>query len=75
MKSLKPAELKDPSVAAYYSAILTANGQAKEAQEYRELARKATLLREEEQMLNLLPVEIPPTPAATESTIQPITAP
>ena len=75
MKSLKPAELKDPSIAAYYSAILTANGQAKEAQEYRELARKATLLREEEQMLNLLPVEIPPTPAATESTIQPITAP
>jgi len=62
MKALKPAELKEPSIAAYYSAILIANGREKEAQEYRELGRGATLLPEEEQILNLTPVQIQPTP-------------
>ena len=65
MHALKPADLKDPSIAAYYSAILTANGQTKQAQEYRELARRAVLLPEEELILNLAPVQSGPeaTPA------------
>ncbi|MCX6967948.1 MAG: hypothetical protein NTZ46_09280 [Verrucomicrobia bacterium] len=59
MQALKPAELRDPSIAAYYSAILTANGLTKEAQEYRELAREAILLPEEEKILKLNPVTVP----------------
>ena len=66
MGALKPAELRTPSIAAYYSAILTATGRAKEAQEYKELARKATLLPEEEQILNLTPLQLQPAPAVSE---------
>jgi len=64
MNAMKPAELKDPSVAAYYSAILEKAGLTGKAQEYRELARNATLLPEEERILNLAPAKSAPT--ATE---------
>lgn len=51
MGALKPEALRDPSVAAYYSAILAAAGRLNEAREFRELARTANLLPEEEQLL------------------------
>ncbi|MEI6561000.1 MAG: tetratricopeptide repeat protein [Verrucomicrobiota bacterium] len=66
MQALKPADLREPSIAAYYSAILMANGHKKEAQQYRELARGATLLPEEEKILNLAPPPVPPSPAPAQ---------
>ena len=72
MQALKPADLREPSIAAYYSAILMANKREKEAQEYRELARGATLLPEEEKMLNLAP---PATPTPAPSPAKPLASP
>lgn len=66
MNGLKPAELKDPSIAAYYSAILSAAGREAEAQTYREIARDATLLPEEARKLKL------PLPETKISTALPI---
>ena len=70
MGTLKPADLREPSIAAYYSAILAANGRGTEAQEYRELARDAKLLPEEETILNLAPPPaqstLPPAPQPRE---------
>ncbi len=63
MQALKPSDLSDPSIAAYYSAILEANRRTKEAQQYRELARDAKLLPEEEAILNLAPIPVPAPPA------------
>ena len=55
MKKLKPEELQDPSVAAYYSAILTKAGLKSEAESYAKIGRNAALLPEEERILNLAP--------------------
>lgn len=71
MKKLKPEEFKEPSVAAYYSAFLAAAGRTSEAEEFRQLAKDAKLLPEEERILNLAPAPAP-TPA-TEGTPTPAT--
>ena len=75
LKKLKPEELRNPSVAAYYSAFLAAIGRMEESQEYRNLARNTAFLPEEERILNLAPppppapaprvVPVPAVPAAT----------
>ena len=87
MRALKPQDLKGPSVAAYYSAMLVAAGRSDEAQPYREIAREAALLPEEEQALDLVPppdakkvetsppVQAMPTPAASEPPVQPTPTP
>lgn len=62
MSALKPEELKDPSIAAYYSAILSAAGRDDEARKYRDLAKGANLLPEEARRLKLPPPE-PAAPA------------
>ena len=70
MEKLKPDDLKIPSVAAYYSAILDAAGRTGAAQEYRKLASGASLLPEEEAILNVTP-QPEPTPAPTPNTPEP----
>jgi len=76
MQALKPEELREPSVAAYYSAILVAAGQTDQAQEYRQLARGASLLPEEEKILNLVQeVEAKPAPVTPFVNVQPAPLP
>lgn len=70
MQALKPAALKEPSLAAYYSGVLAAVGRNEEAAKYRALARTAKLLPEEAQILHI-PVEeeAPALEAAPQVTI------
>ncbi|MGI8891789.1 MAG: hypothetical protein ACR2G0_13540 [Chthoniobacterales bacterium] len=51
MSQLTPAQLHDPSVAAYYGILLAAAGQLEAAAEYFTLAAKARLLPEEETLV------------------------
>jgi len=49
---LKPQELEDPALAAYYGMVLRANGQGAQAKKYLELAAKARLLPEERKLID-----------------------
>ncbi len=51
MSQLTPAQLHEPSVAAYYAIVLAAAGQNDAATEYFGLAEKAKLLPEEEELV------------------------
>ena len=51
MRQLKPEQLHDPSVAAYFGILLAAAGQHADATEYFALAEKAKLLPEEEELV------------------------
>ena len=51
LKRLSPEQLQDPGVAAYYALLLHANGADSEAPPYLELAKKATLLPAEKNLL------------------------
>lgn len=51
MSQLTPAELQDPSVAAYYGVILAAAGRKAEAAHFLEAGKKAALLPEEEKLV------------------------
>ena len=51
MSQLTPEQLHDPSVAAYFGILLTAAGEDETAAEYFDLATKAKLLPEEEEMV------------------------
>lgn len=51
MNQLRPEQLHDPSVAAYFAILLAASGQQGAAAEYFDLAAKARLLPEEEEMV------------------------
>jgi tetratricopeptide (TPR) repeat protein len=51
MNRLTPTQLHDPAVAAYYGVFLAAVGQPEAAAEYFEVAAKAKLLPEEEEMV------------------------
>lgn len=51
MSQLTPAQLHDPSIAAYYALFLAAAGQHDAATEYFGLAEKAKLLPEEEELV------------------------
>ena len=48
---LKPEQLEDPSIAAYYGIILTGSGQGDKAKKYLDLASKARLLPEEQKLV------------------------
>ncbi len=52
MNSLKPEELRSPSVAGYYAIILLANQRKEEAAEFLELVRDAPLFREERNLFD-----------------------
>jgi tetratricopeptide (TPR) repeat protein len=51
MSVLRPDQLRDPSIAAYYGIFLAASGAHAEAAGFLELAKKATLLPEEQQLV------------------------
>jgi cytochrome c-type biogenesis protein CcmH/NrfG len=65
MGELKPELLKDPQVAAYYSAMLAGAGRLNEAKEFRDLAKGANLLPEEKQFLETGVVAEPGNPAGS----------
>ena len=48
---LKPEQLIEPNVAAYYGLVLVANGRAAEAGKFLQAARQAKLLPEETALL------------------------
>ena len=50
-EQLSPAELEDPSIAAYYGIVLVSAGQKEKARKYLKLAEKAQTLPEERQLL------------------------
>jgi predicted Zn-dependent protease len=51
MRVLRPDQLRDPTIAAYYGIFLAASGAHAEAAGFLELAKKAALLPEEKQLL------------------------
>ena len=51
IERLSPRELEDPSIALYYGLILKANGNGARAAKYFDLATKASLLPEEQKLL------------------------
>jgi hypothetical protein len=51
MSYLRPDQLRDPTIAAYYGIFLAASGAHAEAAGFLELAKKATLLPEEKQLV------------------------
>jgi tetratricopeptide (TPR) repeat protein len=51
IERLKPEQLAEPSIAAYYGIILTASGHGDKAKNYLDLASKAKLLPEEEKLV------------------------
>jgi hypothetical protein len=52
LQKLKPSQLEQPSIALYYSVLLSATGKASEAAPYLQIARtKGRLLPEEKQLL------------------------
>ena len=51
LRKLDSKQQQQPLVAAYYSVILAETGQQKEAEQYRQIAKRACLLPEEEQLV------------------------
>jgi predicted Zn-dependent protease len=51
LASLPEAQLRNPAIATYYFVMLVENGEVERAQSYLEIARTATLLPEEQQLL------------------------
>jgi Flp pilus assembly protein TadD len=63
MSQLSPAELQDPSIAAYYGVILAAAGRKTEAAHFLNEAKKASLLPEEEKLVTQArDIIVPPKP-------------
>ncbi len=52
MQRLPPDQLREPSIAAYYGVFLASVGQSDQATEYLDLAGKAKLLPEEEELVS-----------------------
>jgi tetratricopeptide (TPR) repeat protein len=52
LEQLSPQQLADPAIAGYYGLVLQANGQREKAKKYLDLTAKATLLPEEQKLVD-----------------------